>query len=68
MCPSPFLIPDEDAGVNGMTTVYTAYECETSASQKRPNTLLDALERGEHCSGEDTRPAAAEVSSHSLCF
>lgn len=55
------IIPDEDAGV---TTVYTAYECETLESQKRPNSLLDALERGERCS----RPAAPEVSSQPLFF
>lgn len=60
------VIPGEDAGANAMTTVYTAYECETSESQKRPNTLLDALERGEQRSGEDARPAAAQVASGSM--
>lgn len=63
-----FTIPDEDTRVNGMSTVYTAYECETSESQRRPNTLLDALERGERRGGEDTCPAAAQVSSQSVFF
>lgn len=56
-----FFIPDEDAGVSSMATVYTAYECETSESQRRPHTLLDALERGDHCNGADATPATGPV-------
>lgn len=49
-----------------MTTVYTGYECQTSEIQKRPNTLLDALKRGDQCIGEGTNPAMAQVTSETL--
>ncbi|XP_011619108.1 regulator of telomere elongation helicase 1 [Takifugu rubripes] len=53
----------EDTGVNGMTTVYTTYECKTSEIQKRPNTLLDALQRGDQCNGVDTPTTVGQRSS-----
>lgn len=55
--------PAEDSGVNGMTTVYTAYECKTSEIQKRPNTLLDALKRGDQCNEVDTPTTVGQVTS-----
>ncbi|XP_033485941.1 regulator of telomere elongation helicase 1 isoform X1 [Epinephelus lanceolatus] len=44
---------NEHTGANGMARVCIEYECEMQESQKRPANLLDALEQGDHCSGED---------------
>lgn len=36
-----------------MARICVEYECDVQESQRRPANLLDALERGDHCSGED---------------
>lgn len=36
-----------------MARICIEYECEVQESQRRPANLLDALERGDHCGGED---------------
>lgn len=62
----------EDPGETGMITICTEYECEVKESQKKPVNLLDALEQGGHCSGEDSNPVTGEVALeivplHSFC-
>ncbi|TKS77856.1 Regulator of telomere elongation helicase 1 [Collichthys lucidus] len=44
---------NEYTGANGMARICVEYECDVQESQRRPANLLDALERGDHCSGED---------------
>lgn len=55
------LCSHEDPGESGMITICTEYECEVKESQKKPVNLLDALEQGGHCSGEDSNPVTGEV-------
>uniref|UniRef100_A0A7N6B0I8 Regulator of telomere elongation helicase 1 n=1 Tax=Anabas testudineus TaxID=64144 RepID=A0A7N6B0I8_ANATE len=38
---------------NGMAKICIEYECEVQESQRKPTNLLDALEQGDHRSGED---------------
>uniref|UniRef100_A0A3Q4BVD7 Regulator of telomere elongation helicase 1 n=1 Tax=Mola mola TaxID=94237 RepID=A0A3Q4BVD7_MOLML len=52
---------NEHAEVNGMARMCTEYECEVQKSQRRPANLLDALERGDHCSGGDNNPVLGEA-------
>lgn len=42
-----------------MASMCIEYECEVQESQ-RPANLLDALERGDHCSGEDNNAVKRE--------
>lgn len=51
---------DEHSGANGMAKICIEYECEVQESQRRPTSLLDALERGDHHSGEDDDAAFGE--------
>uniref|UniRef100_A0A7N6C434 Regulator of telomere elongation helicase 1 n=1 Tax=Anabas testudineus TaxID=64144 RepID=A0A7N6C434_ANATE len=41
------------SGANGMAKICIEYECEVQESQRKPTNLLDALEQGDHRSGED---------------
>uniref|UniRef100_A0A7N6FHZ4 Regulator of telomere elongation helicase 1 n=1 Tax=Anabas testudineus TaxID=64144 RepID=A0A7N6FHZ4_ANATE len=43
----------EQSGANGMAKICIEYECEVQESQRKPTNLLDALEQGDHRSGED---------------
>lgn len=43
-----------------MARMCTEYEREVQESQRRPANLLDALERGDHCSGEDNNAVVGE--------
>lgn len=62
------LCSHEDPGESGMITICTEYECEVKESQKKPDNLLDALEQGGHCSGEDRNPVTGEVALETVCF
>ncbi|XP_049920560.1 regulator of telomere elongation helicase 1 isoform X3 [Epinephelus moara] len=55
---------NEHTGANGMARVCIEYECEMQESQKRPANLLDALEQGDHCSGEDDAGVGEEKANH----
>uniref|UniRef100_UPI0037E8D6A8 regulator of telomere elongation helicase 1 n=1 Tax=Semicossyphus pulcher TaxID=241346 RepID=UPI0037E8D6A8 len=44
---------NEHAGASGMARICIEYEQEVQESHRRPVNLLDALERGDHCNGED---------------
>ncbi|XP_068605781.1 regulator of telomere elongation helicase 1 [Brachionichthys hirsutus] len=44
---------EEDAPANGMSRICIEYEGEGPDSRRRPASLLDALERGDHCRGEE---------------
>lgn len=43
-----------------MARICFEYECEVQESQRKPFNLLDALERGDHCSGEDNDAVVGE--------
>lgn len=43
-----------------MASICIEYECEVQESQRRPANLLDALERGDHCSAEDDDAVVGE--------
>ena len=43
-----------------MSRVCIEYECEVPQSQRRPANLLDALERGDRCPGEEEEGAVGE--------
>ncbi|XP_037628179.1 regulator of telomere elongation helicase 1 isoform X2 [Sebastes umbrosus] len=57
---------NEHAGANGMAKICIEYECEVQESQRRPANLLDALERGDHCSGEDDDAVVGEEKANHL--
>nr|XP_046251810.1 regulator of telomere elongation helicase 1 [Scatophagus argus] len=57
---------NEHTGVNQMARICTEYECEVQDSQRRPVNLLDALERGDHCSGEDEDATVGEEKANCL--
>lgn len=51
-----------------MARVCIEYECEVQESQRRPANLLDALERGDHCAGEDDDAAVGEEKVTGLTY
>ncbi|XP_075951589.1 regulator of telomere elongation helicase 1 [Anarhichas minor] len=57
---------NEHSGANGMARICIEYECEVQESQKRPANLLDALERGDHCDGEDDDAVVGEEKADRL--
>ncbi|XP_031733432.1 regulator of telomere elongation helicase 1 isoform X4 [Anarrhichthys ocellatus] len=57
---------NEHSGANGMARICIEYECEVQESQKRPANLLDALERGDHCGGEDDDAVVGEEKADRL--
>ncbi|XP_042348156.1 regulator of telomere elongation helicase 1 isoform X2 [Plectropomus leopardus] len=57
---------NEHTGASGMARVCIEYECEAQGSQKKPANLLDALERGDRCSGEDHDAAEGEEKANRL--
>ncbi|KAK9515874.1 hypothetical protein VZT92_026476 [Zoarces viviparus] len=57
---------NEHSGANGMAKICIEYECEVQESQKRPANLLDALERGDHCGGEDDDAVVGEEKADRL--
>ncbi|XP_044068758.1 LOW QUALITY PROTEIN: regulator of telomere elongation helicase 1 [Siniperca chuatsi] len=57
---------DEHAGANGMARICIEYEREVQESQRRPASLLDALERGEHCGAEDADAVVGEEKASRL--
>ncbi|XP_076596702.1 regulator of telomere elongation helicase 1 isoform X1 [Chaetodon auriga] len=57
---------NEHTGAHGMARVCFEYECEVQESQRRPVNLLDALERGDHCSGEDNDAVVGEEKANRL--
>uniref|UniRef100_A0A3Q3K5R3 Regulator of telomere elongation helicase 1 n=1 Tax=Monopterus albus TaxID=43700 RepID=A0A3Q3K5R3_MONAL len=56
---------NEHTGANGMARLCTEYECEVPESRRRPVSLLDALEQGDHRTGEED-DAAGEDKAHHL--
>uniref|UniRef100_A0A8C3G854 Regulator of telomere elongation helicase 1 n=1 Tax=Cyclopterus lumpus TaxID=8103 RepID=A0A8C3G854_CYCLU len=57
---------DEPSGTNGMARICIEYESEMQESQKRPANLLDALERGDQCEGEDENVVVGEEKADRL--
>ncbi|XP_054464874.1 LOW QUALITY PROTEIN: regulator of telomere elongation helicase 1 [Anoplopoma fimbria] len=57
---------NEQSGANGMAKICIEYEYEVQESQKRPANLLDALERGDHCAGEDGDAVVGEEKANHL--
>ncbi|XP_041801882.1 regulator of telomere elongation helicase 1 isoform X2 [Chelmon rostratus] len=57
---------NEPTGDHGMARICFEYECEVQESQRKPFNLLDALERGDHCSGEDNDAVVGEEKANRL--
>ncbi|KAM9351348.1 regulator of telomere elongation helicase 1 [Symphorus nematophorus] len=57
---------NEYTGAPGMARICIEYECEVQESHRRPANLLDALERGDHCSGEDDDAVVGEEQANRL--
>ncbi|XP_035513302.1 regulator of telomere elongation helicase 1 [Morone saxatilis] len=57
---------NEHTGAKGMASICIEYECEVQESQRRPANLLDALERGDHCSAEDDDAVVGEEKANRL--
>lgn len=64
---------DENSGASGMARICLEYESEVQDSQRRPANLLDALEQGNHGTGEDSdftmgeEKVARFINSHRVC-
>ncbi|XP_030590571.1 regulator of telomere elongation helicase 1 isoform X2 [Archocentrus centrarchus] len=57
---------NENNGAKGMVNICIEYESEVQENQRRPTNLLDALERGNHCTGEDSDVAMGEEKANRL--
>ncbi|XP_041656310.1 regulator of telomere elongation helicase 1 [Cheilinus undulatus] len=57
---------NENAGATGMARICIEYEHEVQESHRRPVNLLDALERGDHCSRDDGDSAVGEERANRL--
>uniref|UniRef100_A0A3B4ESJ1 Regulator of telomere elongation helicase 1 n=1 Tax=Pundamilia nyererei TaxID=303518 RepID=A0A3B4ESJ1_9CICH len=57
---------DENSGASGMARICLEYESEVQDSQRRPANLLDALEQGNHGTGEDSDFTMGEEKANHL--
>ncbi|XP_038577509.1 regulator of telomere elongation helicase 1 isoform X2 [Micropterus salmoides] len=57
---------NEHSGASGMARICIEYESEVQESQRRPASLLDALERGDHGSAEDANAVVGEEKANHL--
>ncbi|XP_020485971.1 regulator of telomere elongation helicase 1 isoform X2 [Labrus bergylta] len=57
---------NNQAGAAGMAKICIEYEQEVQESHRRPVNLLDALERGDHCGGEDGDTLVGEERANRL--
>uniref|UniRef100_A0A3Q4GCI1 Regulator of telomere elongation helicase 1 n=1 Tax=Neolamprologus brichardi TaxID=32507 RepID=A0A3Q4GCI1_NEOBR len=57
---------NENSGASGMARICLEYESEVQDSQRRPANLLDALEQGNHGTGEDSDFTMGEEKANHL--